>query len=88
MPSVTMTLTDEIAGQTIKSANDAFENAIDDYIRDSKAARKIAIYDSTDVGYGHYPKRNYTNYYFGTKASEITNPAMCTIVRGSTGSTL
>lgn len=76
-----MTLTDDIAAQTIKAANTAFEKAVDDYIRESKSERKIAIYDSSNVGYGHFPQRTYENYYFGGKAISITDPSMCTIVR-------
>jgi len=48
---VSMTLMDEVANNTLKTANDAMEKSIDQGLRDMRAARKIAILESVNSGF-------------------------------------
>ncbi len=73
-----MTIMDEIARSTLKSANDALMESIDKGIRDGNMAKKIPIFDSvTSSGI------TYDNYFFGKKSATITKPEQCTLARGS-----
>lgn len=80
---VSMTLTDEVASNILKTANDALENSIDAELTTGGYARKIPIYDSVTSRFGYGQELEYTNYFFGTKARDIMHPELCTIARGS-----
>jgi hypothetical protein len=89
--AIQMTLTDELALQTLKSSNDALMDVFDRKILTEKWSRPIPIFDSLTVVSNTPPltsakyQRNkiYQNYFFGTKSTEIRKPEQCTIARGS-----
>jgi hypothetical protein len=88
-----ITTKDALVGQVIKESNDALEKMIDVYI-DSNLALDIPILVSrpgqktiSEKSGERFVSRTYNfvydNYFYGTKASEITNASQCSLIRGT-----
>lgn len=82
---VALTLTDEVAANILKTANDALEKSIDTDLKEKGYARRVPIYEKVRSGVGYGQRLEYTNYFFGTKGKDVTDASLCTIARGSTG---
>lgn len=92
MPEL-ITTKDALTGQVIKESNDALEKLIDTYV-DNNLALDIPVLVSRP-GQKTISERSgerlvsrtynftYDNYFYGTKASEITNASQCSLIRGT-----
>lgn len=85
---------DELTGQILKELNDTLEKVIDTYV-DNNMAMDIPLLVSRP-GQKTITEKNgiqsvnrifnytYDNYFYGKKASEITEASQCGLIRGST----
>lgn len=79
-------MTDEVANNSLKKANDALEQSFNDFLKENNQARRIPIVDSISAKYGNDEVMiPYANYFFGTEGKNIQNASQCTIARGASG---
>lgn len=93
-----ITKKDELSAQVLKELNDTLEKVIDTYVDQnmaldipllvSRSGQKTITENQTSGGRTRQVSRTfsytYDNYFYGTKASDITDASQCSLIRGST----
>ncbi|NDK10028.1 VCBS repeat-containing protein [Candidatus Gracilibacteria bacterium] len=89
MPPFLISVIDEVTAEVIKNVNTGLEEEITNLVAGG-LSRNIAIpltksvVGNSSTGIGASCKQEYTGYIVGTKSSDITNAAQCSVFRGST----